>query len=152
MGVEWKPENFAKTVTQNAVNRVRQICSAGVRECKTSMPRATIGDHSKPGEWPHIQYASLVRNIGMWVDAEGDKVHGYIGVLPLVGGGKALGGVEQDADEGYPFWLEVGTRKMLPRPWLTLMMDSLEQQFPGLRFTRNIGNAIARGVTRGLHG
>ena len=147
MPVDWNPAAFTRQVIDNASARVTAICVSAVETAKTNMRRLGGGASSEPGDWPARQSGDLAKNITYEIDQSPAGVKGRFGILPLVVGGAELGGEER----GYPYLLEVGTRRMLPRPWMTLTMDRLEGLY-GITFERSMERAIARGVVRGLLG
>lgn len=128
-------DKFREQVTQNAFNRVRDICVAAVAEAKTNMHR--VGHPSQPGEWPNIDSGTLQRTISYDIALRGKEVTGFFGVIPWLAGGQQLGGGARGEERGYPYWLEVGTKRMLPRPWMTFTMDHVENKF-GVHFERRV--------------
>jgi len=128
-------DKFRESVTQNAFNRIRDICVSATAEAKTNMHR--VGHPSKPGEWPNIDSGTLQRTISYDIKVRGKEVTGYFGVIPWVAGGQQLGGGMAGEARGYPYWLEVGTKRMLPRPWMTFTMNHVEDKF-GVHFERRV--------------
>ncbi len=130
-------------MTQNAFNRIRDICVSATAEAKTNMHR--VGHPSKPGEWPNIDSGTLQRTISYDIKAKGKEVTGYFGIVPWLAGGQQLGGFGKGAspqNHGYPYWLEVGWtmkngKKVAPRPWMTFTMNHVEDKF-GVHFERRV--------------
>jgi len=143
--MSWNAEWFKDLVTDNAYNEVLAICVEGTAKAKMNMNRLAGNASSEPGDWPARQTSSMADQVTYQVDRTVDGVVGFVGILPQIEGGQPLG----EGELGYPYLLEVGTAKMLPRPWMTYLMDHLERTF-GITFDRDIGGAIARGVVRGL--
>lgn len=135
MSVNVNFDKFRESVTQNAFNRIRDICVSATAEAKTNMHR--VGHPSKPGEWPNIDSGTLQRTISYDIKVRGKEVTGYFGVIPWVAGGQQLGGGMAGEQRGYPYWLEVGTKRMLPRPWMTFTMNHVEDKF-GVHFERRV--------------
>ena len=137
--MQWNADPFRQQVLGNAFMRVRNICVSGVAYAKTNIPRVP-GEASPPGGFPYGKTMNLQQVITykVWVDSAG--VRGMFGVIPASKGGTEL---------NYAYRLETGTRKMLPRPWMTLTMDEIETMY-GITFKRDIGGSLARGLIRGL--
>lgn len=128
-------DKFRESVTQNAFNRIRDICVSAVAEGKTNIKR--VGHPSAPGAWPNIDSRALVDTISYDIKVKGNEVTGFFGIVPWLAGGQQLGGGAAGEARGYPFWLEVGTHKMRPRPWMTFTMDHVEDKF-GVHFERRV--------------
>ena len=147
--MSWNFDAFTEEVMENAERRVLKICIAGMSEAKRNMKRLAGNAPSEPWDWPARQMGDLAEHITYATTQTPEGAVGYVGVLPAIEGGELLG----EGKRGYPWILEVGTPKMLPRPWMSLMMDYLEQKF-GITFERDIGKevetAIISGVLRGL--
>jgi len=128
-------DKFRERVTQNAFTRIRDICVSAVAEGKTNMHR--VGVPSEPGAWPNIDSGTLQRSITYDITVKGKEVTGFFGIIPWIAGGQQLGGGAAGEARGYPYWLEVGTKKMRPRPWMTFTMDHVEDKF-GVHFERRV--------------
>jgi len=126
---------FREDVTTNAFERIRDICVTAVAEGKTNMKR--VGHPSQEGEWPNIDSGTLQRTISYDIRVKGSEVTGFFGVIPWMAGGQQLGGGGWGQERGYPYWLEVGTKRMKPRPWMTFTMNHVEDEF-GVHFTRRV--------------
>jgi hypothetical protein len=129
-------DKFRESVTQNAFNRIRDICVSAVAEGKTNM-HYMGGTPSEPGEWPNIQSRSLQATLSYDIKLKGHEVTGFFGIIPWVAGGQQLGGGAAGEARGYPYWLEVGTKRMAPRPWMTFTMNHIEDKF-GIHFERHV--------------
>ncbi len=133
-------DKFRERVTQNAFDRIRDICVSAVAEGKTNMHR--VGYPSAEGAWPNIDSGTLQRSITYDIKVKGKEVTGFFGIIPWIAGGQQLGGWATlpgiaKENHGYPYWLEVGTKKMRPRPWMTFTMNHVEDEF-GVHFERRV--------------
>ena len=135
MSVNVNFDKFRAEVTENAFKRIRDICVSAVAEAKTNIKR--VGHPSAPGEWPNIDSGTLQRTISYEIKTQGRDVTGFFGIIPWLAGGEQLGGGLRGTERGYPYWLEVGTKRMKPRPWMTFTMNHVEDKF-GIRFERRI--------------
>jgi len=117
VSVAWNPANFMKNVQAAAMIRMRQAMTLAVQTAKEGMQELGPGVHSEPGEYPASQSGAqgMRGHITFEVVTEGDKVIGRFGIIPTTAGAEEL---------GYPAFLELGTIKMAPRPWITLTVDS----------------------------
>ena len=119
--VNWNPEAFFNALNASAYGLVKAICERAVEYAKDNME--VLGYPSEPGEFPGVVTEKLKKGVTYRIKViPGVAVIGKYGVF--------------DGDEGYGKWLETGTHKMLPRPWLSLTTAQIEAEY-GLRF----GNA-----------
>ena len=88
--------------------------------------KATLHKPSEPGETPAIQTGTLRRSIIADILKDGGEYIGLVGPMATVG--------RQSLK--YAKWLELGTRKMKPRPYLRPAVEKLK---------RKIYNILARG-------
>ena len=111
-------EAFAEKIDQEAAIHLAKIAKQAERIAITSM---SVGPEPGPEYgWPAVQTGMLRANIAS------DR--------PRVRRGKisCRFGVLKTEDEGeslkYALFLELGTRHMAPRPWLTLTLEQLVRQ------------------------
>jgi len=93
---------------------------AGGRSGATRQERA--GNRSKPWGPPNVDTGHLKRNIG-WAK---DPIRALLRRV-----GTSIGNKES---VGYAMWLEFGTRKMMPRPFLRPLIPKLQRIANSLRF------------------
>lgn len=111
MRVEWNSKPFEQMVDAEAANRIRDAvvhCTAYAKDNMQNMSPAPAGG------FPGIDTGTLRRNITYDIELSPRGVTGYFGVLETHDGGKPL---------DYALYLERGTSKMAPRPWLSLTLD-----------------------------
>ena len=111
-----------KEATQNEKKFVRVACAEIERQAKTLMRDAAVdmektygkrGHHpSLPGNAPAPDTGTLMRSITHEVREENGEVVGVVGVV---------GSTLRNPD--YPKFLEFGTSKMKPRPWLSTAIE-----------------------------
>ena len=111
-----------KEATQNEKKFVRVACAEIERQAKTLMRDAAVdmektygkrGHHpSLPGNAPAPDTGTLMRSITHEVREETGEVVGVVGVV---------GSTLRNPD--YPKFLEFGTSKMKPRPWLSTAIE-----------------------------
>lgn len=127
-GKEYR-QRVRRTVSQNldaaaitlADGIVGSFGSSGVTGTRSGATKAQRGaNRSKPGGPPNVDTGHLKRNVGY--DTPTGK--------PLVRRvGTGIGGKES---VGYAMWLEFGTRKMEPRPFLRPMLLRMRTRIRGL--------------------
>lgn len=118
--VEWNSEPFTSLVDAEAANRMRDAVAHCTDYAKSNMYR---GSPSPPGGFPGIVTGHLQRSITYDVEVTKDGVTGRFGVLEAAEGGSPL---------MYALYLERGTAKMAPRPWLTLTLDGTLADVKGI--------------------
>ena len=118
-GVYWNPAPFIATVRSNAIARIRQAVVLAVATAKTNMQELGTGVHSEPKAWPAVQSGTLRSEITFEIEISGSEVIGRFGVFATTASGTFL---------EYAYYLEVGTSRMEPRPWLTLTVDEIMDQ------------------------
>ena len=111
-----------KEATQNEKKFVTVACAEIERQAKTLMRDTTVdmektygkrGHHpSLPGNAPAPDTGTLMRSITHEVREENGEVVGVVGVV---------GSTLRNPD--YPKFLEFGTSKMKPRPWLSTAIE-----------------------------
>jgi HK97 gp10 family phage protein len=109
----------AKEVRAKSDMAVAKCCmiiqATAVKLMRDTPPNTDVsyGKHnhhpSFPGNAPAIDYGTLMRSITFNIEEEGGKVVGYVGSTIL--------------NPPYGEYLENGTSRMKPRPWLTPAMD-----------------------------
>jgi len=109
--VEWNSAEFEALVDREAANRMRDAVAFCTDYAKTNMYHGTP---SPEGGFPGIVTGHLRASIGFDVEIDKSGVTGRFGVLEKERGGKPL---------DYALYLEIGTSRMAPRPWLTLTLD-----------------------------
>ena len=109
MKVNWDTRNFMAQVERERKAALTKAALIVVRSAKESMPDSGIANatkkeraanRSKPGEPPHRQTGTLIKNISH----------------ELIGSDTARVGVNKDVK--YALWLEIGNSKMEARPYL----------------------------------
>ena len=113
MSIVWNASGFENKVMKEAARRLAQCGAVSVAIAKENMHR--LGHSAPPGQYPAIQTGTLRSNITYEIEAEHGKAVGRYGVLSREAGGKPL---------EYAYWLEVGTSRMRPRPWLSLSFQA----------------------------
>lgn len=113
--------SFAKDLTAPIKGRVRTVDGSGQRRSLSIMTVSrrkngasirTVHVPSKPDEPPRLQTGALQRSVTM--NSFPDQLRVRVGI---------------PRNTIYGFWLEVGTKRIKPRPWMLL---TLRQQLPTL--------------------
>ena len=112
----WNAAPFIAQVNAEAMRRMRNCMVVAVATAKENMQELGPGVPSTPGDYPAKQSTALETEITFDIEASSGQVVGRFGVLGLTGKGKAL---------EYAYFLEVGTSRMEPRPWVTLTFDEV---------------------------
>ncbi len=114
MRVEWNAAPWIAALNAEMAERVKACAIEAVAVAKENMQHSDVP--SAPGEYPRVDTGTLRDNITFQgPDIEGSRIVGRFGVFERMAGGKPL---------DYAYYLEVGTRRMAPRPWLTLTIDA----------------------------
>ena len=105
------------------VKYVAQSCAAIEKNAKEGMRDTQINQHvvygphghhpSLPYNPPAPDYGTLLQSITFDVQGQGQKVSGQVGSL-----------LKKPAYPAYPVYLEYGTSKMLPHPWLKPSLEN----------------------------
>lgn len=117
-GNGWVVKDFSKEFLRSAQNEVERAVARGTIRVQAEAKRLTsqksgptksnpAAPPSAPGEPPHVRTATLTRSIDSETFERGGTFFGRIGT-----------------NVKYGFWLEGGTRKMAPRPYLRPALDS----------------------------
>jgi len=113
--------SFAKDLTAPIKGRVRTVDGSGqsrslsimtVNRRKVGASVRTVHVASLPGEPPREQFGNLKKSVTM--ESFSDQLKVRVGI---------------PRNTIYGFWLEVGTKRIKPRPWMLL---TLKQQLPTL--------------------
>ena len=126
--LEWNEEAFM--IAANQVNRIACERAAIHLQGKVTKALSKLGtgriyhrrgiEHraSAPGHPPAVDTGALRASIDWFVEHVRDAITAWIGPNE-----DALG---QTAEPDYGYWLEIGTRRMLPRPylWPTLLKEA----------------------------
>ena len=115
-GTYWNPAPFKAQVQNNAVDRIRRAVVLAVATAKENMQELGTGIHSEDWAFPAVQSGTLRSEITFEVEINSQTVIGRFGIIPTASSGTFL---------EYAYYLEVGTTKMEPRPWLTLTIDEI---------------------------
>ena len=136
-----KLENAKKTVNSELGNAISKCCIQVQRTIQEGFTATVTNDevsyftHNKRiphhpsvlGNYPAVDTGTLRRSISFDVEKKGNKIIGRIGSTIL--------------EPPYPAFLEYGTSKMFPRPWLKPSMDKNET------FIQNmIDEALRKGI------
>jgi hypothetical protein len=113
MKITWNSQAVIAQAMGGAALTLEKICSRGAAIARNNM--FSLGHPSEAGEYPGVVTSRLRDAITYQIEG----TEGRIGVF--------------EGGEGYAQWLETGTNKMLPRPWLSLTAAELEGEF-GIRF------------------
>ena len=119
----WNAAPFIAQVNAEAMRRMRDCMTVAVATAKANMQELGPGVSSASGDYPAKQTATLTSEITFDIEASSGQVVGRFGVLGLAGTGKAL---------EYAYFLEVGTSRMEPRPWVTLTFDEVWNEWKRL--------------------
>ena len=109
MNVTWNTAGFMHKVMKEAERRLAECGAVSVAIAKENMHR--LGHPSAPGEYPGVVTGTLRSNITYEIESRPGQATGRYGVISREAGKKPL---------EYAYWLEVGTSRMRPRPWLSL--------------------------------
>lgn len=110
--VEWDDKPFIGQVMAEGKRRLRDAVAFGAATAKKNMQHSDFP--SAPGEYPRVVTGTLRQNITFAVAETPKGPVGRFGVLGRTSGAKPL---------EYALYLERGTRRMAPRPWLTLTIN-----------------------------
>lgn len=113
MSVKWNASGFTSAVMKEAERRLADCAAVSVAIAKENMHR--LGHPAPPGEYPAIDTGTLRSNITYEVEIEPGQGTARYGVIAREAGGKPL---------EYAYYLEVGTSRMRPRPWLSLSFNA----------------------------
>jgi hypothetical protein len=114
--VEWNAGPFLNDVTNEGKRRLTECVVLGTATAKEGMGISP----SPPGGYPGVDLGTLIQNITFEVDDGPEGPVGRFGVLERTSGGKEL---------EYALHLEMGTKNMAPRPWLTLTINQCTPQW-----------------------
>ena len=112
--VSWNSGLFIAAVMREAQDRVRDCLAVAVQTAKENMLHMDVP--SPPRGYPRVDTGTLRDNITFDMQTGATAVSGRWGVLEREADGKPL---------EYAYWLEVGTEHMQERPWLSLTMDQV---------------------------
>jgi len=126
----WHGPAFIQTVYQAEKRKAKATAKMGEAIAKTNMQPspgpAGINPSSKK-EYPAIQSGTLQQNIhSELMKMRGTKIAARWGVYAQYAKNLPEGGITPVG--AYAFWLETGTGKMAPRPWLTMSMEEVKQK------------------------
>lgn len=118
-----------KQLKSNMGQAVADVCLKVQNECQTGMTNTNVNNAisygkrnhhpSLPGEYPAVDMGELRRSITIEVEETGDTAKGRVGSIII--------------NPPYPTYLEYGTSKMEPRPWLRPSVEK-SQDFMRKRF------------------
>lgn len=101
------------TVDVMTATKIKRLSIHTLRRTKKGVYKvATVHVPSEPGEPPRLQFGNLQKSVTM--NSFPDQLRVRVGI---------------PRNTIYGFWLEVGTKKIKPRPWMLL---TLKQQLPTL--------------------
>lgn len=109
--VYWNANPFIQETEGKSEKRMRDAMVYCTDYAKSHMHPTSPGP---PGGFPGVVTGTLRRNITYEIESAPPRIIGRFGVLATEAEGKPL---------QYALYLETGTRKMAPRPWLTLTLD-----------------------------
>ena len=122
----WQPEIVIKSIKNNARVQLEKACQMVVDKIKASMLESKSGREypvgwlkyqaSAPGETPAVMFGLLYDNVEYRIEDRGDELVGIIGVNL------------DDDSIGYAMYLELGTSKMKPRPYLRTKLEENEDE------------------------
>ncbi len=120
VGYSWDATIFNEAVIKRGEQLVERCVKLGAQTAKKNMQDLGKGVHSEPGEYPAIQERNLYNAITHQVETR------RVGPVAEIEGryGTFEDGPYPD-NRGYAIFLEQGTSKMLPRPWLTMSFDEV---------------------------
>jgi HK97 gp10 family phage protein len=118
----------SKRVHSTVYEGIVKACAIVERTAKEKMHNAIVdssktygkrGHHpSVPGSAPAPDTGTMLQSVTHSVEEEGEKVIGYVGSVLK--------------DPPYPSYLEDGTSKMAPRPWLQVSIDENREKIQSL--------------------
>lgn len=127
-------EKLSKTKKQlksNIGQAVADVCLKVQNECQMGMTNTNVNNAvsygkrkhhpSLPNEYPAVDYGDLRRSITIEVEENDDTAKGRVGSVIT--------------NPPYPTYLEYGTSKMRPRPWLRPSVEKNEE-FTRKRFEK----------------
>lgn len=129
----WEDNDFGKEVMSNALRRLQAKAQKGKELAVEGMyansnPNPNPPPPNQPsggGEYPAVQTSNLEQSMGVSRPGveEGDIIIAY---------GANVTGEDPSGDrqyeKGYAYFLEVGTDRMEPRPYLKLSLEELESE------------------------
>lgn len=107
--ITWNPNGFLAAVEQSVDVGLDAASNVLANQARRNIIPGRKGTPSKPGQYPHVQTNNLRTSIG--------RTKAQAGTC-LVGSGIGA---------PYGLWLEFGTTKMAPRPWLRRALASSRQ-------------------------
>lgn len=120
-----------KQLTSNIGQAVADVCLKVQNECQMGMTNTNVNNEvsygkrnhhpSLPGEYPAVDYGDLRRSITIEVEENDDTAKGRVGSVIT--------------NPPYPTYLEYGTSRMKPRPWLRPSVEKNEE-FTRKRFEK----------------
>jgi len=120
-GVIWNQAPIEVALGEGLRERIDQCVQIGASTAAANMEYAD--EPSSPGEFPRRVTGLLAENITSEVAGSGLNAAGRFGVLVNEADGKDL---------IYALFLETGTKKMLPRPWLSLTLAEVWGQWKSI--------------------
>ena len=120
-------KEVTNAVTGAMANRMKAVGQHMEKRVKANISTA-FPPASEPGQYPHMRTGDLRDAISYEAHADAVRI-----------------GVATAADCSYAKWLEIGTSKMAPRPFLRMSLDTEVQ-----RIAKMIGAPIKGGVAVNL--
>lgn len=107
--IKWNDTEFLGKVGDAMKAATDKACLVVVRSVRDHFKKGDKNNPSSPGEIPHVVTGNLKRSIGHELVSDEE---GHVG--PRLG---FTGDANEEA-HNYGFWLEYGTQRMAPRPYL----------------------------------
>lgn len=131
---DFRPEPLIAIIDASISARMEAAMKLAVDTAMDNMQE--LSSPSAPWDMPRIDSGTLVENIEYRVDSSPGQIIGAFGVFKASAPDATTGEI---VDLIYALYLETGTAKMDPRPWLTLTVAEVWDQWQSILGTGGSG-------------